>query len=146
MANVLQQYLDVFQSAQQRWLDANGDYWQQLWRVQPLFGSRQHLSSQLESSLTSGASLLRASADMHHDLQVLGERWLGRQQKSWQQYTAVLPRQVLPCFMPLEAGLSGCLIASRASRQIHHFASTRLSTVPLHAVRGVQRVYHHQGK
>lgn len=145
MANVLQQYLDVFQAAHQRWLDTNGDYWQQLWSKPPL-ASRQQLSLQLESSLASGASLWRASADMHHDLQVLGERWLGQQQKHWQQYVAALPQQVTPCLLPLEASLSGCLIASRASRQIHHFASTRLSTAPLHAVRGAQRVYHHQGK
>lgn len=59
MANVLQQYLDVFQTAHQRWLETNGDYWQQLWSKPPM-ASRQQLSLQLESSLASGASLWRA--------------------------------------------------------------------------------------
>ncbi|MFC3625677.1 hypothetical protein ACFOKJ_05865 [Vogesella amnigena] len=141
MPNVMQQYLDVFQAAQQRWLEANSDYLTQLWRQPMLPTHRQQLAQQVENSLSSGASLLRASADLHNDLQVLNERWLGRQQKQWQAYLATLPQPFGPCLLPLDAGMSGCLIASRAGRQINHFASTRLSNAPLQAIRGAQRSY-----
>ncbi|SCK30413.1 hypothetical protein [Vogesella sp. LIG4] len=146
MPNVLQQYLDVFQAAQQRWLEAHSDYLQQLWRQPLLPTHRQQLAQQLENSLASGASLLRASADLHNDLQVLNERWLGRQQKCWQEYLTTLPKPFGHCMLPMDASLSGCLIASRASRQINHFASTRLSNAPLQAVRGAQRSYRQPDK
>lgn len=141
MANVVQQYLDIFEHAQQRWLDIQADYWRSVFSAPPLVSgcTRQHMSSRLEEVLSSGASLVRVSADMQNDLQVLGERWVGRQQKQWASY---LNQMAAPSgLVPLDAGLSSYLIASRAARQIHHFASTQLSSAPLHAMRGGQKAY-----
>lgn len=143
MVKVLQQYLDVCQRAQQRWMAAQADYLRHFYPRAPgdVPFNPQQISQRLEDTLQSGAAMMQVSADINHELLVLGERWVGSQQKQWLQYLDKTPRALAPCFMPLDAGLSGCMIASRASRQIHHFASTQLSTAPLNAVRGAQRVY-----
>lgn len=142
MDKVWQQYLEVCQRAQQRWMAAQADYLRHFYpRAATVPFCPSQLNRQLEETLQSGAAMVQVSADLHHELQVLGERWVGKQQKTWQHYLARTPRALAPCLLPLEAGLSGCVIASRASRQIHHFASTQLSTAPLNAVRGAQRVY-----
>ncbi|MFN4237950.1 MAG: hypothetical protein ACK4FZ_12055 [Vogesella sp.] len=142
MDKVWQQYLDVCQRAQQRWMAAQADYLRHFYpqAINAPFCPTQ-LNQRLEGSLQSGAAILQVSADLQHELLVMGERWVGKQQKQWQQYLDHSPKSLAPCLLPLEAGLSGCMIASRASRQIHHFASTQLSTAPLNAVRGAQRVY-----
>lgn len=143
MDKVWQQYLAVCQRAQQRWMSAQADYLRHFYprAVDDVPFHPQQLHQRLEETLQSGAAVWQVSADLQHELQVLGERWMGRQQKNWLQYLDKSPRALAPCFMPLDASLSGCVIASRASRQIHHFAATQLSTAPLNAVRGAQRVY-----
>lgn len=142
MDKVWQQYLEVCQRAQQRWMAAQADYLRHFYpQATTVPFSATQLNQQLEGTLQSGAAMLQVSADLHHELQVLGERWVGKQQKEWQQYLGSTPKALAPCLMPLDAGMSGCMIASRASRQIHHFASTQLSTAPLNAMRGAQRVY-----
>ena len=142
MDKVWQQYLDVCQRAQQRWMAAQADYLRHFYpQASAAPFCPKQVGQQLEGTLQSGAAMLQVSADLHHELQVLGERWVGKQQKEWQQYLGRTPRSLSSCLLPLDAGLSGCMIASRASRQIHHFASTQFSTAPLNAVRGAQRVY-----
>jgi len=141
MDKVWQQYLEACQRAQQRWVAAQADYLRHFYPAAEAPFCPTELHQRLEGSLQSGAAMLQVSADWQHEMLVMGERWVGKQQKQWLQYLDGTPKALAPCLMPLDAGLSGCMIASRASRQIHHFASTQLSTAPLNAVRGAQRVY-----
>lgn len=135
MATVFQQYLDAVQANQQRMLAAQADCWHSWCRLSLPTAGDPGLIGQLDAPMMSGASLLQASADAQHDLLLVLERWFGDQQKTW------LRQPAAPCTLPLDIGFSGYLIASRATRQIQHFASTRFSYATLSAVRGAHLAY-----
>ena len=140
MATVFQQYLDAFQSSQQRMLAAQADCWRS-WCEASTPRPDQTLIGRLDAPMMSGASVMQASADAQHDLMLVLERWFSEQQKTWLRQMSASPAAVAPCMVPLDFGLSGCLIASRASRQIQHFASTRFSYATVSAVRGAHHAY-----
>ncbi|MDC7704532.1 hypothetical protein [Vogesella indigofera] len=139
MATVFQQYLDAVQANQQRMLAAQADCWRSWCQLSQPTAGTSGLIGQLDAPMMSSASVLQASADAQHDLLLVLERWFGEQQKTWLRQSPLL--SAAPCTLPLDLGFSGYLIASRASRQIQHFASTRFSYATLSAVRGAHHAY-----
>ena len=105
-----------------------------------LSDSKNCLSSPLtgDHKLMSGLSLLRASADAQIDMLLAVEKWLCAQQKGLIRQIEQAPPDgagFSACMVPVDMGVSGYLIASRATRQISHFASTRFSYATLVAVK-----------
>ena len=143
MATVFQQYLDAVQENQRRMLVAQSDCWRS-WCEAGVSEKKAGLE-QLDAPILSGASVMQASADAQHDLMLVLERWLAEQQKDWLRHMASAA-PAAACMVPLDAGLAGCLIASRATRQIHHFASTRFSYATLLAVKGARQAYRRSAK
>ncbi|GHD72200.1 hypothetical protein ACFSQE_07265 [Vogesella fluminis] len=139
MATVFQQYLDAVQTSQQRMLAAQADCWHSWCRLSLPVADEQELIGQLDAPMMSGASVMQASADAQHELLLVLERWFGDQQRVWLQQSPAL--SATPCTMHLDLGFAGYLIASRASRQIQHFASTRFSYATLSAMRGARHAY-----
>lgn len=141
MATVFQQYFDAFQVNQQRLLAAQADCWRSWCEASVRHEPSPAPMERLDAPMMSGASVMQASADAQHDLMLVLERWFTEHQKTWRRHLSVTPASVAPCVVPLDLGLAGYLIASRASRQIQHFASTRFSYAAVSAVRGAHHAY-----
>lgn len=140
MATVFQQYLAAVQENQRRMLVAQNDCWRSWCEAGVTMPEQKAGLEQLDAPMLSGASVMQASADAQHDLMLVLERWLAEQQKGWlRQVASSAPAAA--CMVPLDVGLAGYLIASRATRQIHHFASTRFSYATLSAVQGARHAY-----
>lgn len=145
MSTVFQQYLDAVQESQRRMLAAQNDCWRSWCEVGVSLPEKQTAFERFDAPILSGASVMQASADAQHDLMLVLERWLAEQQKGWfSKATSTTPSAA--CIAPLNAGLTGYLIASRATRQIHHFASTRFSYAALTAVHGARHAYQRSAK
>lgn len=135
MATDLQHYFSAFQSNQKRLLAAQSECWRSWCQLPSSTAGEKRLIDQLDAPMMSSASVLQASSDAQHDMLLMVERWFGEQQKVWESHA------ILPSSLPVMLGLSGYIIASRASRQIQHFASTRFSYATVSAVRGAQLAY-----
>lgn len=145
MTTVFQQYLDAVRESQRRMLAAQNDCWRSWCEAGVAVPEKKTAFEQFDAPMLSGASVMQASADAQHDLMLVLERWLAEQQKGWfSNITSSTPSAA--CIVPLDAGLTGYLIASRATRQIHHFASTRFSYAALSAVQGARHAYRRSAK
>lgn len=131
--------LDALQSGQRRIYEAQLEYLEVTCHT-PFLVEKDRLASRMErdQNLMSGLSLFRASADAQIDMLLAVEKWLCAQQKGLiRQIEQVPPERAAlsACMVPVDVGMSGYLIASRATRQIGHFASTRFSYATLMAVK-----------
>lgn len=130
---------DALQSGQRRIYEAQLEYLE-VSCFPPFSLSQNDTDSRMEGDLKllSGLSLVRASADAQIDLLLAIEKWLCSQQKGFIRQIEQVPSDgvaLSACMVPVDVGMSGYLIASRATRQISHFASTRFSYATLMAVK-----------
>lgn len=136
----MQKYYDTL-SHHQRCLDqAQRDVYQS---VMETLGSvwclqEQDLPSHLDDTLRASLALWQAHADGQRDLQRLSERWLSAIHAAWLSPWAGREH---PISQVIHISDVSCCAMATISRQVSHFAVTRLSAAALTAAREARQAW-----
>ncbi|WP_293763276.1 hypothetical protein [uncultured Aquitalea sp.] len=144
-AEAFQRYLAALEQSQHRLLDAQQEAcrsWAAAWSpAYPL--PDVEVQRRIDGSLLSGVSLLQAQADNQRDLMLLNEKcWseLNRNMQASLQRAGLHPSLDV-MRQALQLGQASGSAFSKASRQVGHFAATRLSSASLNAVHDMRKVW-----
>jgi hypothetical protein len=100
----------------------------------------QALQQQLDQTLLASVALLQVQADGQCDLQRMTEQWLGSLYETW---VAHWETPDYPLGWALQWGDTSCGSMARVSRQVGHFAVTRMGAAALDVRRAWRKVPMH---